>query len=72
MPVGAKPLTVQMQDYKPHIWMLVDPDAEKVDRRIYMIGTGHGIEEDRSGEYVDSIQLEQGRYVFHIFAGKEG
>ena len=66
IPVGAKPLTVQLQGDKPCLWALVDPG--KAMRRttivIAIYGTGHPIEEG-PGEYISTFQADQ--FVLHAF-----
>ena len=67
MPVGAQVLTLQMQDRKPTIWALVNPDAPKEIRRFALFGTGHPF--DPSGlTYVGTFQTRG--LVFHLFEAK--
>lgn len=65
MPKGARVLCVQVQNGYPCVWALVNPDAEKVTRRLRTFGTGHDV--DTAGTYVGTIQLDGGRIVLHIF-----
>lgn len=68
MPKGAKHLTVQMQHNTPRIWVIVDPNADREDRLVSVIGTGHSIPDSRLlGEYVGTFQLANGLLVFHVF-----
>lgn len=71
MPRDAKVLSVQVQDGKPRVWALVDPKAEKVRRRFWVMGTGWKANADGLGAYVDTIQLSGGALVFHVFDGGE-
>lgn len=68
MPLGAKVLTVQMQDDGPQIWALVDSDAPKVIRSFRVYGTGHPL--GHHGPYVGTWQMNRGisaPLVFHLF-----
>jgi len=67
IPLGAKILTVQVQNGIPCLWCLVDVEKEKVSREIRVIGTGQPIESDFKGEYVGTYQLFNGTGVFHLF-----
>lgn len=68
MPVGAKILTVQVQNGNPFIWAMVNPESptEQVSIRIY--GTGHPISGRSNLEYVGTFQsMYGGHLVFHVF-----
>lgn len=70
MPVGALVLCVQMQRNVPCLWALCDPNAGLTsDRTIQIIGTGHPIGSD-PGIYIDTIQLDGGALIFHVFEAK--
>jgi hypothetical protein len=66
LPHGAVVLTVQAQHGVPVLWAHVDPMVVfKRDVLIQTRGTGHnayGV-----GEYVGTYQLEDGRFVGHVF-----
>lgn len=66
MPRGAQPLSVQMQGDKPHLWALVDPDAELRLRYFCVIGTGHPIAEVPLA-FIGTFQMHGGSLVFHLF-----
>lgn len=68
MPKGAKLLTVQIQRDIPCIWAMVDPDAEKEDKRICMRGTGHDVSEVKDMCHIGTFQMYGGDLVFHVFA----
>ena len=68
MPKDAKVLTVQVQNGTPCIWAAVDPCQMYLECRFFRIaGTGHAIEDDVIDNYVGTIQMYDGRLVFHIF-----
>lgn len=66
MPVGAEILTVQTQYGKPCLWALVNPDGNKEQRHIEIIGTGNPVKE-ASRIYIGTYQLRDGALVFHVF-----
>lgn len=66
MPVGAQPLSVQVQHGTPCLWALIDPQADPRDHVVSMYGTGHPILLS-PGKFVDTYQLEDGDLVFHVF-----
>ena len=41
LPKNAQILTVQTQYEKPYLWVLLDPNAPKVERAFRLAGTGH-------------------------------
>jgi len=66
MPIGAEILTAQIQDGKPCLWAVVDPEKENKPRFIQIFATGYpmpGISLDR--KYIASIQI--GRKTYHVF-----
>lgn len=69
MPEGAEVLTLQLQEGKPYIWVLVDPTADRIPYTFYMFATGRIEEEKKLNKknYVGSYQLANGRLVFHLF-----
>jgi len=69
MPKDAEILTIQTQRDKPYIWALVNPENEKELRHFEIYGTGHDIndEEGINRKYINTFQLYNGSYVFHLF-----
>ena len=72
LPRGAKVLCVQPQGDAVCIWALVDPDAEKLSRKFYIVGTGHELgsevsTRDAAEAYVGTFQVHGGTLVFHLF-----
>lgn len=68
MPKGARALSLQVQDGEPVLWMLCDPSTGTERRLFTWYPTGHiydagGIR----GEHVGTIQLYDGRLVWHLF-----
>lgn len=71
MPLNAKILCVQIQRSVPCLWVEVNTEeTEFEERKIYIHGTGHEYEEE--GSYIGTIQLYDGRLVFHVFEEKGG
>jgi hypothetical protein len=71
MPIGAKPLCVQVQYGKPVLWCLCDPRKEMEPRGVYALPTGKHeqgtIPEVTEGAYVGTIQLYDCKLVLHVF-----
>lgn len=66
MPVGAKFLTVAMQDGLVCLWALVDPKFEREIRNFCVHGTGHNISPFE--EYVGTAFDDN--FVWHLFETK--
>lgn len=72
MPKDAKVLTVQVQNGQPCIWAAVNPAPTELETRAFRIaGTGHPIVDEIVDDYVGTIQLHDGRLVFHVFEIKK-
>jgi len=70
LPKGSKLLTVQMQNGRPKLWAICDPNAVLQEpRRIGIYGTGNPIPED-PGIYIATFQMHNGDLVFHVFEGR--
>lgn len=66
MPKGAQVLDVALQNGAPHLWVLVDPEAEKEVRYFRMIATGERF--DTAGlAYLGTFHEVSGWMVFHLF-----
>ena len=51
------------------LWAVIDPDARKEVRHIYLLGTGHVIEEERYETlvFIDTVQDFTNGLVWHVF-----
>lgn len=67
LPKRARFLDVQVQNGKPQAWFLLDPNAEKVERRFVISGTGHPIPEAEMLKHLGTFQLFTGELVVHLF-----
>lgn len=68
MPNGARVLSVQVQNGRPYIWAAVDPNELTLEERWFRIaGTGHPIQDDVVDGFIGSIQMYDGKLVFHVF-----
>lgn len=65
IPRGYQPLTVQVQNGQPCLWVMVNPLAPKVRVTVETVGTGHNITDH--SRYVGSYQLDGGDFVGHVF-----
>ena len=68
IPVGAKLLSLQMQEGQPQLWALVNEAAPCEPRRITVYGTGQPIYND-PGVFIGTFQY--GEYVFHVFEAEK-
>ena len=67
IPQGATMLSVGVQDEMPMIWAVVDSEAPLTARRFRVAGTGHRLDLESTVQFIGTIQLENGRFIFHIF-----
>jgi len=67
MPKDAQVLAVQAQGTVPMLWAMVDPEAELERRQFYTFDTGHNIPDDLILSFIDTFQIRDGMYVFHVF-----
>lgn len=62
-----QPLDIQMQNGQPCLWAVVDTDADQVERKVYIVGTGQDVNPIKHvrAYYVGTVQ--EGRWVWHVF-----
>ena len=60
---GAHPLAFQVQDGKPCLWLLVDPEQRETNIDFFIYGTGHEVYETLV--HLGTIQLDG--FVWHLF-----
>lgn len=66
MPANAEVIHVDIQDYQPTIWAIVDTDASEESRCFHIFETGHRIPpKNLPSEYLKTFQ--QGPFVWHLF-----
>lgn len=70
LPHGAQPLSVQINQGQPQLWVLQDPQATPiVVRRFFIVGTGQDFPPGNC-KHIDTFQInnhEWGTLVFHAF-----
>lgn len=69
IPHGAELLCVQTQYGVPAIWAKVDDEHPEVGYDVFMVGTGHNASRTKGVKYLGSFQLQDGRFVGHVFVG---
>lgn len=67
VPEGAEFLHVAEQHGTICLWALVKTDALMVRRRIRVVGTGLDASDLSREQYIGSVLVFNGTYVFHIF-----
>ena len=66
LPRGAEMLTVAAQRGEICLWVKVDPDREREERRFMTFGTGWPIPKMRM-VYLGTSQIDGGALIFHTF-----
>jgi hypothetical protein len=69
LPLGAKVLTVQVQNGDPFIWVLQDPNEQQARRMFTYFGTGHEVPSEYAGGYIGTF-MQEGTLVWHLFERK--
>jgi hypothetical protein len=67
MPKGAKILSCGVQNGRCHLWVLVDPEAPKVNRVIHRYGTGWDQVPEDGTNFIGTCITEIGMFVWHFF-----
>jgi hypothetical protein len=67
LPADAQPLTVQLQQGQPQLWVRLNPLAATIRRTFRVFGTGHPLEGAGHLTYIATFQLDNGGLVFHVF-----
>lgn len=67
LPKDSRILTVQQQQGTLCMWALVDPEKEREEYTVWVIGTGHPMPEVKYLHYIDTVQQMNGALVWHIF-----
>ena len=68
IPSPAIPLTFQIQNGKPILWCLVDPNMGLIKKKFFLTGTGHVIITTLEElKYIGTTQLLHGMLVYHLF-----
>ena len=73
LPEGSRLLSVQAQNGKPQIWVMVDSDPGALNSEVHdirIIGTGADateVADPASWNFLGTFQLNDGRLVFHVF-----
>lgn len=68
LPCGAQILSVDIQNGKPVMWALVNPDAPMEKRKIYISNTGGELPDDFGRRrFIGTLLFGGGRIVLHVF-----
>jgi hypothetical protein len=67
MPQGARVLAFGNQRGTPTMWALVEPEAQREAREVFIVGTGRLCTHVEAREYVGTAQFEDGELVWHLF-----
>ncbi|MDD3944639.1 MAG: hypothetical protein PHS38_07995 [Bacteroidales bacterium] len=70
MPEKSEIMDIQMQNGKPVMWFLTNPESKEIEVKINMYGTGWEMHENASkDEYLSTVQ--DGGLVWHFFMNYE-
>lgn len=64
IPADHKILSIQSQGGTLTAWVIVDPQSQKVEKKIYVYGTGHPINPEGK-TFISTVQM--GGLVWHVF-----
>lgn len=67
MPRWAQVLSVGNQGEKLCVWARVDTDDELTPRKFRVAGTGHPLDDERTLDFLGTVQFYGGALVFHVF-----
>src|SRR6187402_2134015 len=67
MPDGAEILSAQSQHDSIFLWARVHPKELNYPRRFAVFGTGHEMPQDQLYSFIDTVQMNGGSLVFHVF-----
>ena len=67
LPWNADILCAQVQKGIPKIWALVNPKNSLQERHFRLAGTGHPIKLSSNLKYINTLQLNEGTLVLHLF-----
>jgi hypothetical protein len=70
LPVGAKVLSAQAQYGDLQIWVMCDPEATAFELRTFKSFVTGETFPDTNLEFIDTVQIEGGRFIIHIFEVK--
>jgi hypothetical protein len=68
LPLNAKILTAQMQGRTLCLWAQVEErNTSTEERSIEVFGTGHPMSQTLNRKYINSVQMADGAFVWHVF-----
>ena len=62
-------LKIDIQREHPFMWVMVEDENKPVECKIFIRGTGHSCDSifTKPDTYLGSFQLQDGRFVMHVF-----
>lgn len=67
MPIGSKPLSVQLQFESAQLWCLCNPQERLYEERHFvLVGTGERFTSDIVN-YIGTFQVQGGAFIWHLF-----
>lgn len=66
LPKDHQILHVGLQGGSIMMWVLVDPESELCEKKIWCVGTGHEITEGNL-RFIDTVHLMKDSFILHFF-----
>lgn len=71
LPMGAKILSFQTQNEKPALWVMLNTEADREERKFKLFWTGHPIQLTGEFHFIGTVQQSQNPpLVWHLFEEK--
>ena len=68
IPKYGRILTLKTQRGQPTLWVLVNPENEKVTKKFSLVGTGHPVSQETfNGTFIGTYLVSEDTLVFHLF-----
>lgn len=67
IPKNSRNLSIQIQNNKPCLWVLVNPENEVETRTFITYGTGWDMEDTDKEMYLGTVLVDNGKYAWHVF-----
>ena len=69
VPQGSEFISVANQGGKLCLWFMCDPQQDKINRIIKIVGTGHLFPEAEFGRFIGTVLTNNDALVWHVFEG---
>lgn len=71
LPLKSKVLCAMNQRETMQLWVEIDLGETKKEARKFLVeGTGHSYDDSGNREYINSLKIQDGTFIFHVFEEK--